>query len=137
MLFDLTTISDSTLIVFGTFILHQLVFWITNSIILLITYVLYPEKSKKFKIQKVEQFSFSFDFLYWSKLIKITMLFLFLQDIQIDIKNLKECATTVLINQVFVLLPLLFIVCPIFLHFNLRWHLPFPSWFVFRLFTLN
>ena len=50
------TLSDSFVIIFGTFILHQLIFWIYNGIILLLTYVIYPEHSKKYKIQKVRTF---------------------------------------------------------------------------------
>lgn len=47
------TFSDPWLIIVGTFLLHQAIFWIYNGIILLLTYVIYPERSKKFKIQKV------------------------------------------------------------------------------------
>jgi hypothetical protein len=45
--------SDPILIIFGTFIIHQCVFWIYNGIILLLTYVIYPKRSEKYKIQKV------------------------------------------------------------------------------------
>jgi len=45
--------SDTVMIIFGTFLLHQAVFWIYNGIILLFTYVIYPDESKKYKIQKV------------------------------------------------------------------------------------
>jgi hypothetical protein len=49
----MTTFSDPILIIFGTFLLHQFTFWISNGIILLLTYVIYPNHSKKYKIQKV------------------------------------------------------------------------------------
>ncbi len=49
----MTTFSDPVLIIIGTFLIHQFVFWISNGIILLFTYVIYPNSSKKYKIQKV------------------------------------------------------------------------------------
>jgi hypothetical protein len=49
----MTTFSDPILIIIGTFLLHQFIFWISNGIILLLTYVIYPNRSTKYKIQKV------------------------------------------------------------------------------------
>ncbi len=49
----MTTFSDPLLIIVGTFVLHQLIFWISNGMILFFTYVVYPDRSKKYKIQKV------------------------------------------------------------------------------------
>ena len=49
----MTYFSDEILIIVGTFVLHQLVFWIYNGIIFLLTYVVYPNESKNYKIQKV------------------------------------------------------------------------------------
>ena len=51
--FNMATWSDPMMIVAGTFLLHQTVFWIYNGLIVLFTYVLYPTDSKKYKIQKV------------------------------------------------------------------------------------
>ena len=47
------TFTDPVYIVLGTFLLHQSVFWIYNGLILLITEVIYPNQSKKYKIQQV------------------------------------------------------------------------------------
>lgn len=45
--------SDPVLMIFGTFAVHQIVFWIANGIIILLTYVIFPKSSLKYKIQKV------------------------------------------------------------------------------------
>lgn len=58
------TLSDPILIIFGTFILHQLIFWTYNGIILLFTYVIYPDRSKEYKIQKVVYIELKNSFLY-------------------------------------------------------------------------
>ncbi|CAM4797990.1 unnamed protein product [Rotaria magnacalcarata] len=95
-------LSDPILIIIGTFVLHQLIFWITNGIILLLTYVIFPTRSMKYKIQK---------------------------NIHVESKLVKQCARTVLINQLFFLFPFLIFICPLFMHLGLRWHLPFPPWY--------
>ncbi|CAF0871290.1 unnamed protein product [Adineta steineri] len=95
-------LTDPILIIFGTFILHQLLFWIYNGIILLFTYIIYPNRSKEYKIQK---------------------------DVYVDTKQVKECAKTVLINQIFILFPALILTCPLFLHLGVKWHIPFPPWY--------
>ena len=51
------------------------------------------------------------------------------QDVHVDGQSVRECAKTVLINQLFILFPFLVIICPVFMHYDLRWHLPFPSWY--------
>ncbi|CAF3414455.1 unnamed protein product [Rotaria socialis] len=94
-------ISDPILITIGTFVLHQLIFWLTNGIILLLTYVLFPTRSMKYKIQK---------------------------NIHVEAKLIKQCARSVFINQLFLLFPFLIFICPLFMHLGLRWHLPFPPW---------
>ena len=48
--------SDPFLIIFGTFVFHQSIFWISNGIILLLTHVIYPNRSQNYKIQKVLYF---------------------------------------------------------------------------------
>ena len=47
------TFSDPVLIIAGTFLIHQTLFWIYNGLILLFTHVFYPNEAKKCKIQKV------------------------------------------------------------------------------------
>ncbi|CAF0797955.1 unnamed protein product [Rotaria sordida] len=94
--------SDPILIIIGTFVLHQSLFWIVNGIILLLTYIIYPNRSLKYKIQK---------------------------DIHLDSESVKECVKTVLINQLCILFPCLILICPLFMHLNLRWHIPFPPWY--------
>ncbi|CAF1116619.1 unnamed protein product [Rotaria sordida] len=94
-------LSDPLLIIGGTFVLHQLIFWIHNGILLLITNVLWPNRLQKYKVQK---------------------------DIHVDWKSIRKCARTVLFNQFCLFLPFLVLICPLFMHQNVRWYLPFPSW---------
>lgn len=61
--------------------------------------------------------------------IEFDFIIIFLKDIQVDLPLVKKCAKAVLKSQIFIILPGLAVACPLFMHLDMRWHIPFPPWY--------